>query len=86
MAQAVIVEAVRSPIGKRNGALAGMHPADLSAQVLNALIMRAGIEPVSSRPPSTTWSGAASAKWASRPTISRVRQCWPLDGPTPFQE
>jgi acetyl-CoA acyltransferase len=34
---AVIVEAVRTPIGRRNGALAGIHPADLSAIVLSAL-------------------------------------------------
>ncbi len=43
---AVIVEAVRTPVGKRNGGLAGVHPADLSAVVLNALVERAGIEPV----------------------------------------
>ena len=45
MAEAVIVEAVRSPIGKRNGGLSGVHPADLSAQVLNGLVERAGIDP-----------------------------------------
>jgi acetyl-CoA acyltransferase len=45
MAEAVIVEAVRSPIGKRNGGLSGVHPADLSAQVLNGLVQRAGIDP-----------------------------------------
>jgi acetyl-CoA acyltransferase len=45
MAEAVIVEATRSPIGKRNGGLSGVHPADLSAQVLNALVQRAGIDP-----------------------------------------
>ncbi len=45
MAEAVIVEAVRSPIGKRNGALSGVHPAELSAQVLNALVQRAGVDP-----------------------------------------
>ena len=38
MVEAVIVEAVRSPIGKRNGGLSGVHPADLSAQVLNGLV------------------------------------------------
>jgi acetyl-CoA acyltransferase len=42
--EAVIVEAVRSPVGKRNGGLSGVHPAELSAQVLNALIQRAGVE------------------------------------------
>ena len=45
MNDAVIVEAVRTPIGKRNGTLAGIHPADLSAEVLRALIARAGVEP-----------------------------------------
>lgn len=45
MAEAVIVEAVRSPIGKRNGGLSGVHPADLSAQVLNGLVNKAGVDP-----------------------------------------
>ena len=45
MAEAVIVEAVRSPVGKRNGGLYGVHPAELSAQVLNGLAERAGIDP-----------------------------------------
>jgi acetyl-CoA acyltransferase len=45
MAEAVIVEAVRSPIGKRNGGLSGVHPAELSAQVLNGLVGRAGVDP-----------------------------------------
>ncbi|HEY9315961.1 thiolase family protein [Williamsia sp.] len=43
---AVIVEVVRTPVGRRNGGLAGVHPADLSAVVLGALVERAGIEPV----------------------------------------
>src|SRR3982750_864880 len=45
MAEAVIVEAVRSPVGKRNGGLSGVPPAELSAQVLNGLAERAGIDP-----------------------------------------
>jgi acetyl-CoA acyltransferase len=45
MAEAVIVEAVRSPVGKRNGGLSGVHAAELSAQVLNGLVERAGIDP-----------------------------------------
>jgi acetyl-CoA acyltransferase len=45
MAEAVIVEAVRSPIGKRNGGLSGVHPGELSAQVLNGLVERAGVDP-----------------------------------------
>ena len=45
MRDAVIVGAVRSPLGKRNGALAGVHPTDLSAHVLNALVARSGADP-----------------------------------------
>lgn len=45
MAEAVIVEAVRSAIGKRNGGLSAVHPAELSAQVLNGLVERAGVDP-----------------------------------------
>ena len=45
MRDAVIVDAVRTPIGKRNGALADIHPADLSASVLTALAERNGFEP-----------------------------------------
>ncbi len=47
MRDAVIVEAVRTPTGKRNGGLAGVHPADLSAHVLRALAERSGIDPAS---------------------------------------
>jgi acetyl-CoA acyltransferase len=43
--EAVIVDAIRTPIGKRKGALAGWHPTDLLAHVLTALIERNGIEP-----------------------------------------
>ena len=45
MRETVIVEAVRTPVGKRNGGLSDMHAADLSAVVLNALVERAGIDP-----------------------------------------
>jgi acetyl-CoA acyltransferase len=45
MRRAVIVEAVRTPIGKRNGGLSTVHPVDLSAHVLTALVDRVGIEP-----------------------------------------
>ncbi|MEI5097494.1 acetyl-CoA C-acetyltransferase [Streptomyces sp. PmtG] len=45
MAEAYIVEAVRTPVGKRGGGLAGVHPADLGAHVLTALVRRGGIDP-----------------------------------------
>ncbi|MEE3753944.1 thiolase family protein [Mycobacterium intracellulare] len=45
MRETVIVEAVRTAVGKRNGALSSMHAADLSAVVLNELVERTGIGP-----------------------------------------
>ncbi|GAB1823754.1 thiolase family protein [Herbidospora sp. RD11066] len=45
MRDAVIVAAVRTPLGKRNGVLAGVHPADLSAHVLRELVERTGVDP-----------------------------------------
>src|SRR6267142_1843763 len=42
---AVIVDAVRTPVGKRNGSLAKFHAVDLSAHVLNALAARNGFDP-----------------------------------------
>ncbi|WP_067433061.1 acetyl-CoA C-acetyltransferase [Nocardioides jensenii] len=45
MAEAYIIDAVRTPVGKRGGALAGMHSADLGAHSLSALIRRTGVDP-----------------------------------------
>src|SRR5215467_12701235 len=45
MRETVIVEAVRTAVGKRNGGLSGMHAADLSAVVLNELLERTGVGP-----------------------------------------
>ena len=45
MAEAYIVEALRVAGGRKNGALAGWHPADLAAEVLNALVERTRIDP-----------------------------------------
>jgi len=45
MAEAFIAGAVRTPIGKRNGGLAGVHPVDLGAHALRALIDRTGVDP-----------------------------------------
>jgi len=43
MAEAFIVDALRTPTGKKNGSLATMHPADLGARVLKAIVERNGI-------------------------------------------
>jgi len=45
MPDAVVVDAVRTPLGRRNGGLAGIHPADLSAHVLAQLVERTGVDP-----------------------------------------
>ncbi|MEX2211467.1 MAG: thiolase family protein [Gaiellaceae bacterium] len=45
MADALIIDAVRSPIGKRNGTLASIRGDQLSAQVLNALVQRNDVDP-----------------------------------------
>lgn len=45
MAEAYIVDAVRSPVGRRGGSLAEVHPVDLGAHSLRALVDRTGIDP-----------------------------------------
>src|SRR5262245_20977688 len=91
MRDAVIVNAVRTPIGKGKpgGALAGVHPVDLHAHAIRALIDRAGIDPAVV---SDVISGAVSqvgeqsgntARWAalaaglpeSVPAVTVDRQC-----------
>jgi acetyl-CoA C-acetyltransferase len=45
MNEAYIVDAVRTPVGRRGGGLAGVHPADLGAHSLASLVERTGIDP-----------------------------------------
>lgn len=45
MRDAVIVDAVRTPVGRRGGALSEIHPVNLSAHVLTALAERVGLDP-----------------------------------------
>ncbi|MFF3510522.1 acetyl-CoA C-acetyltransferase [Streptomyces sp. NPDC002573] len=45
MAEAYVVEAVRTSVGRRRGGLSGVHPADLGAHVLKALMARSGVDP-----------------------------------------
>ncbi len=89
MRDAVIVEAVRTPLGKRNGALAGVHPVELSAHVLKALVERTGIDPaqvddviwgcvmqVAEQAMNTGRSAVLSAGWPeSVPATTIDRQC-----------
>jgi acetyl-CoA C-acetyltransferase len=45
MAEAFLVDAVRTPVGRRGGGLAGAHPADLGGHVIRALLARTGLDP-----------------------------------------
>ena len=45
MPNAVIVDAVRTPVGRRNGRLSAWHPVDLAAQPLRALVQRNHLDP-----------------------------------------
>ena len=45
MFNAVIVDAIRTPLGRRNGKLKDWHPVDLMAETMNALVERTGIDP-----------------------------------------
>ncbi|MEI7992504.1 MAG: steroid 3-ketoacyl-CoA thiolase, partial [Actinomycetota bacterium] len=45
MTTAVIVDAIRTPLGKRNGRLKDWHPVDLAAETLRALVDRTGVDP-----------------------------------------
>src|SRR6478609_10783924 len=46
MGTPVLVEAVRTPIGKRNGWLAGLHATEVLAAVQQAVVRRAGVDPL----------------------------------------
>jgi acetyl-CoA acyltransferase len=86
---AVIVEAVRTPVGRRNGSLSSIHSADLSAKVLTALAARAGIDPaqvddviwgcvsqVGEQTGDIARTAALSAGWPeSVPGVTVDRQC-----------
>ena len=46
MAEAYLVDAVRTPVGRRGGGLAAVHPADLGAHAIAALLARTGVDPL----------------------------------------
>lgn len=47
MPEAYIIDAARTPVGRRRGALAAAHPVDLAAHVIGALVERNGVDPAS---------------------------------------
>jgi acetyl-CoA acyltransferase len=89
MRHAYVVDAVRSPIGKRNGGLRGWHPVDLSAVVVEELVRRTGVDP--ERVDDVIWGcvsqtgeqGLNVARWVGLaaglpetvPAVSVDRQC-----------
>ncbi|HTQ89112.1 MAG TPA: acetyl-CoA C-acetyltransferase [Streptosporangiaceae bacterium] len=44
--EAYLIEALRTPVGRRGGGLADAHPADLGAHVISALVQRSGVDPL----------------------------------------
>jgi len=76
MRDAVIVEALRTPVGKRNGSLSGVHPVDLSAHVLRSLVERTGLDPA--LVDDVIWG--ASPRSVSRRSIWPAPRCWPPAG------
>lgn len=89
MAEAYIVEAIRTAGGRRGGRLAGWHPADLAGEILSALVDRSGIDPAAvedvilgcvSQAGEQSFHIARNAVLASRlpdtvPAVSIDRQC-----------
>src|ERR1700761_313931 len=91
MAEAVIIDAVRTPVakGKPSGAYADVHPVDLHAHVLRALVQRTGVDPadvegvISGAVGQTGEQPGNTARWAtlaagfpeSVPAVSVDRQC-----------
>jgi acetyl-CoA C-acetyltransferase len=74
MPEAYIIDAVRTPVGKRKGGLSEVHPADLGAHVLKGLWSARA----STRPLSTTWSSAARQIGPQAGDIART--CWLVAG------
>ncbi len=67
MTEAYIVDAVRTPIGKKNGGLSGVHPADLGAHVIKAVVERTGIDPAGVETSSSVVSTRSADRQATSP-------------------
>ena len=89
MAEAYIVEAIRTAGGRRKGALSGWHPADMAGEILNALVDRPGVDPAAiedvilgcvSQVGEQSWHVGRNAVLASKlpdsvPAVTIDRQC-----------
>ena len=82
MAEAFIVDALRSPTGKRNGSLAHVHAADLGAHVVGAIVARNPYR----RPITTTSSSAVWTRWDRKRVTLPGRPGWWQDCRYAFRE
>lgn len=81
MREAVVVAARRSPVGKRGGVFAGVHPVEIGAQVLTGLVEGAGVDPA--QVDDVVWGcvgqGGEQAGDVARTTV--LAAGWPLEVP-----
>ena len=75
MAEAYIIDAVRTPVGKRGGGLSRVHPADLGAHVIKALVRRTGVDPGSGSTASWILKIRALASWRRSRKRCSARTC-----------
>jgi acetyl-CoA C-acetyltransferase len=69
VARAVVLSAVRTPVGRYGGALAGMRPDDLAAHVIAAAVERAGVEPAEIE---DVWLGCANQAGEDNRNVARM--------------
>ena len=74
MPEAYLVDAVRTPVGKRGGVLSRVHPADLGAHVLRALIDRDYAQRAKQRDPAAFWARPDPAGHLAGLLIARTRE------------
>ena len=81
MREAVIVSAVRSPVGKRGGVFTDLHPVELGAQVLNGLVEKAGIDPALVEDVIWGCVGQAGEQTGDIARTTVLAAGWPLEVP-----
>src|SRR4029453_16119249 len=79
MRDVVVVEAVRTPVGRRNGGLSGMHSADLLAEVQRAVVERSGIDPMEVGQVVGGWVGQVGRQAANVPRPAWLQAGLPLE-------
>ena len=79
MSEAYVVAAVRTAGGRRGGRLAGWHPVELAAQVINAVLDRTGMGPALV---DDVFLGCVSQVGEQSTNVARRTSCWPV-APSP---